>query len=154
MHNNKKTLHLLEIFEPKANTPKHNLKQLTSRKPIDKDLKPNPIDSCAEEIKACDESIAYSLPKPKRRKLCQTDLKPAQNLMTRSSKRRHKNSLAQLLDYVQSERDSRHSPVPNKAKHEKVTIYRHHSLEKMAWVIYLRFFSFIILYSFTIQKVI
>ena len=61
--------------------------------------------------------------------------------MTRSSKRRHKNSLAQLLDYLESERASRHPPVPKKSKHEKVTIYRHHSLEKVAWVIYLRFGS-------------
>ena len=58
--------------------------------------------------------------------------------MTLSSKRRYKNSLAQLLDYLENERASRHPPVHKKSKKEKVTIYRHHSLEKVAWVIYLR----------------
>jgi len=77
----------------------------------------------------------------KKRKLGDTDLKPAQDLMTRASKRRHQKTLAQLLDYLESERAARHPPVHKKAKHEKVTIYRHHSLEKVAWVIYLRYGS-------------
>ena len=33
-------------------------------------LKPNPIEPCAEEMKTCDEPIASPLPNPKKRKLC------------------------------------------------------------------------------------
>ena len=81
------------------------------------------------------------MPNSKKRKLCETDLKPAQDLMTRASKRRTQNSLAHFLDYLESVRAVRHPPVHKMAKHEKVTIDRHRSLEKVAWVIYLRYGS-------------